>query len=84
MNIADALRCNQKYGPKFGESTCPDLEILEPFNAARNCSSWLNMKSYRLTKDSEGRNALTLLKTSMGACNFSLYEFEVWEVVYTE
>jgi hypothetical protein len=68
--------CTSDKGPYFGEWR--DLCALnEPFNGDRNCGAYANISSYGIPKEGD-KNMLTNQKDG----EFTITEFEVWEVFY--
>jgi hypothetical protein len=69
---AKALFCRNDFGPAFGDLKA----ITSPFNNANSCSCLDNNPAYRLSKDSSGRNVLSLSNNIYGF--FTISELEVW------
>ncbi len=82
-----AICCGSRFGPHFGSNR--ELSpAAEPFNGENNCWSFAcEWYSYKIPKDSKGRNMLTQEKCRDDGgelCKFTIVELEVWEVVFEE
>ena len=69
-----AIYCDSRYGPAFGNLRPYD----EPFNGDKKCRCFANESTYRIGKDSSGRNLLSLSADKYN--RFTISELEVWHL----